>query len=449
MLGKGHAKHKMRTRAKANALADRDRSRGSDISTPDPPNPKRSRKGNRPGDGNGPAILAATVSTKAENKEILATVPAPVMKSGGIQAEHSEYSNQLQINVITKAVDLLEDIYDKWVDTMPQTSDARKGAFIRYMQSSDPDQLKTVASDAGISLNDLMEGFICASWQDYMSQFSDTGAVSATQHSETDNLDNSLNNESFNFTVANAVQILNDMYDNWLSDNSRSSNADTSIKAFIAYCHCSDPACTMQLPINVLHEMLGKDKRGKIRKIREGLPGQYHYRIQGSLYHLFNHAAHPIPGESPSYAQMFFLDTQEASTLRSQNPCNAGINCDLFREIENELKIVKNPLRDAYKMMWQIEEEQEEQAQSRNRQQKRVTLVFSREETRDRNDLPPTDSNEVAAVYVTNAEGDVPHSYVTVYDKDGYRMLIQTLLNHKKALEYPKQPFLLLQFQNQ
>ncbi|KAI1714889.1 hypothetical protein DdX_08160 [Ditylenchus destructor] len=341
------------------------------------------------------------------------------------------------------------------------------------------------------------------------------------------------------------------MYDKWLSDNSRSSTADISIKAFIAHCHCSDPALFVNLSSNanidcdalidafengtILDETAPivdtgdfsavnvtdtgeKKKRGrptgkrsknsvnlkktivqssnrkdkyyssetleqtkkrrsknnerqvnlrnnetpeqvKIRRSkenernanfrhnatpdqlfrlgsfdfpckhcgalyfsREGLPGQYHYRIQGSLYHLFNHAAHPIPGESPSYAQMFFLDTQEASTLRSQNPCNAGINCDLFHEIENELKIVKNPLRDAYKMMWQIEEEQEEQAQSRNRQQKRVTLVFSREETRDRNDLPPTDSNEVAAVYVTNAEGDVPHSYVTVYDKDGYQL---------------------------
>ncbi|KAI1699264.1 hypothetical protein DdX_17441 [Ditylenchus destructor] len=47
------------------------------------------------------------------------------------------------------------------------------------------------------------------------------------------------------------------------------------------------------------------------------LKGQYHYRIQGPLYHLFNTSAHPNPGQNPSYGQLFFLDTQQASNLRA------------------------------------------------------------------------------------------------------------------------------------
>ncbi|KAI1704790.1 hypothetical protein DdX_14010 [Ditylenchus destructor] len=40
------------------------------------------------------------------------------------------------------------------------------------------------------------------------------------------------------------------MYDKWLSDNSRSSNADISIKAFITYCRSSDPALFVNLSTN-------------------------------------------------------------------------------------------------------------------------------------------------------------------------------------------------------
>ncbi|KAI1697305.1 hypothetical protein Ddc_19796 [Ditylenchus destructor] len=50
------------------------------------------------------------------------------------------------------------------------------------------------------------------------------------------------------------------------------------------------------------------------------LTGQYHYRIQGPLYHLFNQNAHPIDGETHTYGQLFFLDTQEASNIRANNP---------------------------------------------------------------------------------------------------------------------------------
>ncbi|KAI1724102.1 hypothetical protein Ddc_05307 [Ditylenchus destructor] len=42
--------------------------------------------------------------------------------------------------------------------------------------------------------------------------------------------------DNLNYTIANAIQVLNEMYDKWLTDNTRSSTADTSINAFIDYC---------------------------------------------------------------------------------------------------------------------------------------------------------------------------------------------------------------------
>ncbi|KAI1710584.1 RCC1-like G exchanging factor-like protein [Ditylenchus destructor] len=103
------------------------------------------------------------------------------------------------------------------------------------------------------------------------------------------------------------------------------------------------------------------------------LSGQYHYRIQGPLYHLFNQNAHPIEGETHTYGQLFFLDTQEASNLRANNPVNKGIDESLFLEIENELRLT-NPLIKSYHMMYEIEKKQNEEALRRNEEPKRVTL---------------------------------------------------------------------------
>ncbi|KAI1708721.1 ATP-dependent DNA helicase [Ditylenchus destructor] len=107
------------------------------------------------------------------------------------------------------------------------------------------------------------------------------------------------------------------------------------------------------------------------------LTGQYHYRIQGPLYHLFNQNAHPIEGETHTYGQLFFLDTQEASNIRANNPVNKGIDPLLFFEIENELRST-NPFIKSYHMMYEIEKKQNEEALRRNEEPKRVTLVFDR-----------------------------------------------------------------------
>ncbi|KAI1700588.1 hypothetical protein DdX_16618 [Ditylenchus destructor] len=109
------------------------------------------------------------------------------------------------------------------------------------------------------------------------------------------------------------------------------------------------------------------------------LKGQYHYRIQGPLYHLFNTSAHPNPGQNPSYGQLFFLDTQQAAHLRA---------------------------------------------------------IFD-QKAKTRNDLPPVESNEVAAVYVTNTEGEVPKSYVTVYQTNGAISNFSTLSEYLDPMSYP------------
>ncbi|KAI1698739.1 hypothetical protein DdX_17742 [Ditylenchus destructor] len=168
----------------------------------------------------------------------------------------------------------------------------------------------------------------------------------------------------------------------------------------------------------------------------KNLRGQYHYRIQGPLYHLFNHKAHPIPGTLPSYGQLFFLDTNQASDIRANNPLNARVSQELFREIETELRNSNNQLIKSYQMMYEVEKQQNELARRNNIPEKKVTLVFDRK-ARTRNDLPPAESNEVAAIYVTNSEGEVPRSYVTVYQTSGSISQFSTLSEFLDPMTYP------------
>ncbi|KAI1703697.1 hypothetical protein DdX_14750 [Ditylenchus destructor] len=168
----------------------------------------------------------------------------------------------------------------------------------------------------------------------------------------------------------------------------------------------------------------------------KNLRGQYHYRIQGPLYHLFNHKAHPIPGTLPSYGQLFFLDTNQTSDIRANNPLNARVSQELFREIKTELRNSNNQLIKSYQMMYEVEKQQNELARRNNIPEKKVTLVFDRK-ARTRNDLPPAESNEVAAIYVTNSEGEVPRSYVTVYQTSGSISQFSTLSEFLDPMTYP------------
>ncbi|KAI1701003.1 PIF1-like helicase domain-containing protein [Ditylenchus destructor] len=152
--------------------------------------------------------------------------------------------------------------------------------------------------------------------------------------------------------------------------------------------------------------------------------------------HVKNLTGHPIPGTLPSYGQLFFLDTNQASDIRANNPLNARVSQELFREIETELRNSNNQLIKSYQMMYEVEKQQNELARRNNIPEKKVTLVFDRK-ARTRNDLPPAESNEVAAIYVTNSEGEVPRSYVTVYQTSGSISQFSTLSEFLDPMTYP------------
>ncbi|KAI1703508.1 hypothetical protein DdX_14841 [Ditylenchus destructor] len=239
-----------------------------------------------------------------------------------------------------------------------------------------------------------------------------------------------------NFTIVNAIELLNTNYDNWKSHFTGTSSADDSIKAFISYENLHYPdnladlankcgidvltlinafengldttneiitqasnssdESSVHMDQNSLKKKPGRPskKRGKAsigrqrKEKNQAKSWNKNYRDNEAaeqrnkrlsqmnnanisrrsnetqeernkrlsqeharpLYHLFNQNAHPIEGETHTYGQLFFLDTQEASNLRANNPVNKGIDQSLFLEIENELRSI-NPLIKSYHMI--------------------------------------------------------------------------------------------------
>ncbi|XP_054092114.1 uncharacterized protein LOC128924166 [Zeugodacus cucurbitae] len=128
--------------------------------------------------------------------------------------------------------------------------------------------------------------------------------------------------------------------------------------------------------------------------------GPYCFRIHGSIYHRVGplHADHP---SESSYAQLFILDTDQATDIRAQH----NSNCDryLLREIHEMLSNI-NPLANEYKHMAQVEREEEQRAREENRNARRISMLLFNSADR-RYNLP--NCSEIAAVFTTE-DGEPP-----------------------------------------
>ncbi|KHJ41604.1 hypothetical protein D918_08358 [Trichuris suis] len=101
--------------------------------------------------------------------------------------------------------------------------------------------------------------------------------------------------------------------------------------------------------------------------------GPYCLRIYGQVYH-FAGPLHPAPGQRPAYGQIYILDSEQAAEERLNNLRNA--NCD--RQVMTDLGSLfsrMNPFAGAYKMMAEVEREEEEKAAREGRSAVRMKMI--------------------------------------------------------------------------
>uniref|UniRef100_A0A915D3P8 Uncharacterized protein n=1 Tax=Ditylenchus dipsaci TaxID=166011 RepID=A0A915D3P8_9BILA len=127
-----------------------------------------------------------------------------------------------------------------------------------------------------------------------------------------------------------------------------------------------------------------------------------------------NMAAKPDEGQQPTNEQLFFIDTSESLEKRKDAYSECDINIlNLFEKYLRD----HNPYAKAYMMMSEIEKEEEILAIERGEQPKELKMVFNTENKDIKRYNTPT-SNEVAAVFICDADGSIPQANIVVHERE-------------------------------
>ncbi|TMS38388.1 hypothetical protein L596_005125 [Steinernema carpocapsae] len=133
--------------------------------------------------------------------------------------------------------------------------------------------------------------------------------------------------------------------------------------------------------------------------------GPYVYKIQGQIHHVVNLAAISDGGVNsrPSYGQLFIMDTNEAVDARTT--ADRAIDRNLMFDLETLMRTC-NPFVEAYRMMYEVEQEALA-ASGENARVPEIKLLFNiNAPDQNRYNLPRV--NEVAAVFVSPDGNDNP-----------------------------------------
>ena len=167
--------------------------------------------------------------------------------------------------------------------------------------------------------------------------------------------------------------------------------------------------------------------------------GPYAFKIHGQVYHQISDI-HPEPNEKPKYGQLYILDTDMA--LRERMGQAANENCDkaIMKKLDEILRI-NNPFAKSYKMMADIEKEEEQQSEQLNRSPQKLIMIFDETnkptgKIQAKHYNTPTVS-EVAAVFLAeDAEITTPYKIV-VHQQGGGMKTISILDDNCDPLVYP------------
>ena len=121
--------------------------------------------------------------------------------------------------------------------------------------------------------------------------------------------------------------------------------------------------------------------------------------IDGQTYHLT--AAQEAPeGQSPQYAQLYILDTNEAMRQRINDPRNQNLRPNIMQLLQDQLLAI-NPYARQYKNMGQILQRERQIAAAIHQPVQPVRMIIAKRPFQNRQYDNPTTA-EIAAVYVGN-----------------------------------------------
>lgn len=165
--------------------------------------------------------------------------------------------------------------------------------------------------------------------------------------------------------------------------------------------------------------------------------GPFCYKIHGQIYHTVNLALHPDEHESPSFAQLFIVDTAEATAHRMDFPANKDCNAELMAQLDEILRPI-SPYYESFMLMREVENEQRKQAERMGRDPPQLRLLFDLKKGGDRRRFNMPRANEVASVFVVNENGELPENEgISVHQKGKKLKRISKLDKRCDSMLYP------------
>uniref|UniRef100_A0A1I7T6R1 ATP-dependent DNA helicase n=1 Tax=Caenorhabditis tropicalis TaxID=1561998 RepID=A0A1I7T6R1_9PELO len=155
--------------------------------------------------------------------------------------------------------------------------------------------------------------------------------------------------------------------------------------------------------------------------------GAFCYRIHKQVYHLIG-GLHPAEGEERKFAQIFIVDTEQAADELAKREINSSCSSGMFQKLIDLLKR-HHPHAQAFRMMFEVEEEEKQKAIQEGRPQQKVTMTFQVRSDRDQRRYQAPTANEVAVVYVGDEEEISGVRELTVHQRTGQNLQHLSILD--------------------
>ncbi|XP_043469512.1 uncharacterized protein LOC122503140 [Leptopilina heterotoma] len=163
--------------------------------------------------------------------------------------------------------------------------------------------------------------------------------------------------------------------------------------------------------------------------------GPYVFRIHGQVYH-DTCSLHPDDGDNRKYGQLYILDTDEAVMERLNNECNKKCLQLLMTEIDILLRDI-NIYAKSFKMMKELELEEEARAKLMNECPRSIQMWFKRDPKFSQSKYNVPSCNEVAVIFVSE-DGEPPiERDICIHPRGSKSIPISSLSTHADPMTYP------------
>ncbi|UYV84552.1 hypothetical protein LAZ67_X002596 [Cordylochernes scorpioides] len=133
--------------------------------------------------------------------------------------------------------------------------------------------------------------------------------------------------------------------------------------------------------------------------------GPYCFRIHGQIYHRTG-TLHPVGEQPPKFAQLYILDTAEATRERLSIPENHGCDENVLNKLAELLANI-NKFAMSYKMLRDVEKEAIQEANNNDTELPNIVMAIKNDRTQDVRRYNKPTASEVAVVF-QNDDGEPP-----------------------------------------